>query len=158
MIKEIIAGYLWQGKWTGPGFPIYPTWWNEKPTIEKNHFCYTLEDYDKYQKEMAESPADEVLDIKPGIYQLIIDYPCAGYDMPVSIGKGITRQELMDIAAEAYHIMYAYINEGIYAKGINENDEDWNKYGIWGHSMGDLTIHTFYVDEEKNQIKLGVDS
>jgi len=54
--------------------------------------------------------------------------------------------------------MYYFVNEGIYADGIDEYSTIWNKYGIWGHSMGDLTIHTFYVDEEKMVIKLGVDS
>ena len=158
MIKEIVAEYLWQGKWTGPGFPIYPTWWNDKPSGKIGEF-YSLADYDRYQKEMAESPANEVLDIKPGTYILNIDYPCSGFEVPVGVPeKGITRQQLMDIAADSYHQMYKYVNEGIYANGIDDIERESNKYGIWGHSMGDLTIHTFYVDEEKNEISLGVDS
>jgi len=155
--REIVAGYLWQGKWTGPGFPIWPAYWSEKPTGDKPY--YTQEDYDRNQKEMADSPVDEVLDIAPGAYTLKIDYPCAGFDIEIDIPeKGITRQELMDAAANAYHKMYYFVNEGIYADGIDDTSKIWNKYGIWGHSIGDLTIHTFYIDEKTNIIKLGVDS
>jgi len=156
--KKIVAGYLWQGHWTGAGFPIYPELWSEKPSPKRPY--HTQADYERYQKEMTESPADEVLDIEPGFYRLIVNYPVSEeFGINVEIGaKGITRQELMDEAANAYHQMYKYVNEGIYANGIVEDDEDWNKYGIWGHSMGDLTIHTFYIDEEKNVITLGVDS
>ena len=157
MIKTIDAGYLWQGKWTGPGFPIYPEYWSEKPSDERPWF--SQKDYDAYQQQMEMAPADEVLDIKPGTYTMKIDYPCAGYEVEVIVPKkGITRQELMDIAAKAYHKIYYFVNEGIYADGIDETSEIWNKYGIWGHSMGDLTIHTFYVVEQNSVITLGVDS
>jgi len=152
MKKSITAGYLWQGRWTGPGFPIYPEWWGEKPDGTKTY--YTQEDYDNNQEEMKDSPPEEVLDIKPGNYTLIVDYPVTDeYKVKVKVPKkGITRQKLMDISAKAYHQIYKYVNEGIYANG-----NDSNKYGIWGHSMGDLTIHTFHI-LENNIIKLGVDS
>ena len=156
--KQIVAGYLWQGKWTGPGFPIYPEYWSEKPSEDRPY--HTQADFDRYQKEMAESPADEVLDIEPGFYRLNVNYPVSeDFGINVEIGaKGITRQALMDAAADAYHQVYKYVNEGIYAKDLDDVEKESNKYGIWGHSMGDLTIHTFYVDEEKNVITLGVDS
>jgi len=63
----------------------------------------------------------------------------------------------MDNAADAYHHMYKYVNEGIYSnQEIDEDGPEFNKYGIWGHSMSDLTIHTFYIQD--NVITLGVDS
>ena len=156
--KEIIAGYLWPAQWKKPSDSIWPGWWDKKP--DGTNDWYTQKDYDRQQKEIVDSPSDEVLDIKPGEYILRLDYPCDGYDTKVIVPeKGITRQELMDSAADAYHCMYQYVNEGIYAKEeMKEDDESFNKYGIWGHSMSDLTIHTFYVDEEKLVITLGVDS
>ena len=54
--RQIVAGYLWPGKWTGPGFPIYPDYWNEKPSPKRPY--HIQEDYERYQKEMAKSPAD----------------------------------------------------------------------------------------------------
>jgi hypothetical protein len=102
---------------------------------------------------MKDAPPGEILDIKSGTYTLIVDYPVSKeYKVEIRIPKrGTTRQQLMDIAAEAYHQVYKSVNEGIYADG-----DDSNEYGIWGHSMGDLTIHTFYI--ENDIIKLGVDS
>jgi hypothetical protein len=151
MKKSITAGYLWQGKWTGPGFPIYPDWWSDKPSKDKPYF--TQSDYDRHQEEMKDAPPEEILDIKSGTYTLVVDYPVSKeYKVEIRIPKrGTTRQQLMDIAAEAYHQVYKSVNEGIYADG-----DDSNEYGIWGHSMGDLTIHTFYI--ENDIIKLGVDS
>jgi hypothetical protein len=159
MKRKIVAGYLWQGRWTGPGFPIYPIMWSQKPDEKKNPY-YTQADYDRYQEEMKKSPADEVLDIKPGLYTLVVDYPCDEYEVDVDIPEnGITRQELMDKAADAYHQVYKFVNEGIYAnQEIAEHDKEFNKYNIWGHSMSDLTIHTFYVDDFVKEIRLGVDS
>jgi hypothetical protein len=141
--REIVAGYLWQGRWTGPGFPIYPTYWGEE-----------------YKEEMEKSPAEEILDIKPGTWLLEVNYPLSKvyrkeFEVPE---KGITRQELMDLAAKAYHKVYYFVNMGIYADGIDEYSKVWNKYGIWGHGIEDLTIHTFDVDDESNTIALGVDS
>ena len=158
MEKQITAGYLWQDHWTGPGYPIYPAWWSEKPSEDRPY--HSQADYDRYQKEMTEYPAEGMLDIAPGTYTLELDYPLSmKYKVEVIVPEHLlTRQQLMDIAAEAYHKVYYFVNEGIYADGIDETSQIWNKYGIWGHSMGDLTIHTFYIDDETNTIKLGVDS
>ena len=83
-----------------------------------------------------------------------IDYPLSrSHVIEIKIGeKGITRQRLMDIAAQGYHYVYSFVSED-----KNENDPEYNFFGIWGHGMGDLTIHTFYV-HENNRITLGVDS
>jgi len=148
--KEILAGYLYPAEWKNPGDPIYPNYWSEKPSPERKY--HTQEDYDRYKKEMDENPPEEVLDIKPGIYMLEVSYPLNEYyvvDVAVP-KKGITRQELMDIAAAAYHHIYSFV------KDEYDGTDEWNKYGIWGHGMGDLTIHTFYIDS--NKITLGVDS
>lgn len=32
------------------------------------------------------------------------------------------------------------------------------KYGIWGHSLGDLVLHTVHYDPTGKVIKLGIDS
>jgi hypothetical protein len=157
-MKEIPAGYLWVGQWTGPGFPIYPKHWSEKLEEGSNELVHQY--YLTNKKIMEKNPPDEVLKIKTGAYKIKVTYPLSTpYEMEILIGKnGITRQRLMDLCAEAYHSVYRFVNEGIYKNGINETYEAWNKYGIWGHFIGDLTIHTFYVNEETNVITLGVDS
>lgn len=143
--KEIVAGYLWPKDRENPGDPIYPHYWKEE---------------DEWKNEMEKYPPEEVLDIESGSYRMEVTYPLSKpYNKEVHISKeGITRQELMDVAADAYHKIYYFVNEGVYADGIDEHSEVWNKYGIWGHGMEDLTIHTFYVDEESKVITLGVDS
>jgi len=158
MKREITAGYLWVGKWTGLEYPIYPEHWNEKPAEDAPETLKEM--YEDDLVTMRENPANEVLDIKPGTWLLEVNYPLSKvyrkeFEVPE---KGITRQELMDLAAKAYHKVYYFVNMGIYADGIDEYSKVWNKYGIWGHGIDDLTIHTFDVDDESNTIALGVDS
>ena len=132
--KEIVAGYAWPARYV-PG---------------DNPFNY--HDNSEYQDELDANPADEVI-LPKGEYTLEVDYPLnTPYREVFVVGPdGMTRQKFVDKACMAYHKIYQYV------KPQYEGTKMWNRYGIWGHGMGDLTIHTLYVDEE-NLITLGVDS
>jgi len=149
--KEIVAGYLYPAIWNKPGDSIWPDHYDDKPGT---YTFWTQERYDEAQKEMKEYPADEVLDIKPGLYTMKISYPLSKpHVIEIKINEeGITRQALMDIAAQGYHYVYSFIKKEM------KDKPTYNFFGIWGHDIGDLTIHTFYVNDETNQISLGVDS
>lgn len=128
MKKEFVAGYLYPASWKKPGDPIYSDWYKKE-----------------YADEVKANPPEELLDVKPGKYKLVITYPLSTnftkkFEIPE---KGITRQELNDICAAAYHEVY-------------EDVAGENRYGIWGHSIYDLTICTFHFDGDL--LTLGVDS
>ena len=96
----------------------------------------------EYPQEVIDSPDDEVILEPNKNYTLVIDYPL---DNPakfnVETGKnGMTRREFANFSTQAYRKVY----------------ESPEVYGIWGHEIYDLTIHTLYIDE--NTITLGVDS
>jgi len=132
--KEIVAGYCWPGRHKEGDNP-----WN-------------YYDNSEYQDEVDASPRDEVI-LPKGKYTLEIDYPLSTpFRSVFTVGKeGMTRQKFADFAASKYQFIYSFVQDGM------ESNSNWNKYGIWGHGIGDLTFHTLYVDED-NLITLGVDS
>jgi hypothetical protein len=128
--KEIIAGYAWPGQWKAKGQSIWPKWW-------------LTDDDEDYAQQIANSPAEEII-LEPNItYTLKITYPLSNvYKKKFTTGEnGMSRQDFVDMCCEAYHEIY-------------ENEE---KYGVWGHYIEDLTIHTLFIDKNNN-ITLGVDS
>jgi len=146
MKKTIKAGYAYPGLWKGKGTSIFPPWWdNGKHDEEKKSMN---------PKEIILSPNTE--------YTLKIDYPLNNpFVNKFKTGKkGMTRQEFVDMACEAYQYIYK-IEDGDEVPGhipgmYNRVTTD-GEFGIWGHDIGDLTICTLYIDED-NLITLGVDS
>lgn len=96
----------------------------------------------RYPTEVLECPDDEVILEPNKIFTLIIDYPLEyPAKFVVKTGpNGMTRREFANVATQSY--------KKVYKTPI--------KYGVWGHSIDDLTIHTLYVQDDV--ITLGVDS
>lgn len=103
-------------------------------------------------------------------YMLTIDYPL---DMPfrtkVKTGKnGITRIKVIELVIRYYKKIYMEETtsskikprlgkDGGNAPLLNRNHTD-GKYGIWGHELKDLVLHTLYVDEKKETLTVDCDS
>lgn len=79
---------------------------------------------------------------------------------------GFTRQRLIDIICETYRQIYREEDEGsiIKAQSIAEASGGTcllmnrcttnGKYGIWGHDIGDLILHTMYLKRRVSRLGL----
>ncbi len=109
--------------------------------------------------------------LKPNkIYTLIISYPLTNqYEQKIDSGKdGVTLRELVDLAVNAYRKIYeeekktSTLKEESISKRTKGTSSLINraqtngKYGIYGHSINDLTITHIIV--KGNKIYLSVDS
>ena len=147
MKKEIAVGdYVHLETWK-PGDKLYSEW---------------IEQYDEYKSVIEHlKPEEEIL--PAGVYTLKIDYPLtnAMYDT-CSYDKPITREQMVNWIVNSYRYIYhmekktSSIEEGRVPGMLNRSETD-GQFGIWGHVLGDLDLHTIYVDEN-NIITLGVDS
>ncbi len=128
---NINIGFIQIIDWVKGSDDIYPPWWDEEEDSKK------------------EDPNEIILE--EGNYTIVVNYPIERpYKKKVKVGSdGISRKALVDIAVESYKHVYSFV-EG------DEDSMNWNKYGIWGHSIGDLILHTFYIKD--NVISLGIDS
>ena len=157
--KEIIAGYVYPGEWKGKGSSIWPEWWINP---DKTSTWYDGEYQKEQEEDMKQSPPEEVILESNTEYTLKIDYPLSNpFVAKFKTEKdGMTRQEFVDLACESYQHIYEVEDAGkdpgtipgMYNRVITDGE-----FGIWGHYIGDLTIHTLYIDEN-NLITLGVDS
>ena len=144
--KEITLGYVWPGSFAVADDPWDEFHHDEYPDMVK-----------KYPKNEIILPADKV-------YTLVIDYPL---NKPFkgtfkTSSRGMTRQEFADLAAKTYQMIYKIEDdmEGPTPNipGMLNRQTSDGPFGIWGHSIDGLTIHTLYVDELNRVIELGVDS
>jgi hypothetical protein len=130
------------------GDPLYDDWMKDDPD---------------YQFEVNLKEGEIIL---PGNekYTLVIDYPLSKpfknkFKTPT---EGISRKDLIKIIVNCYHYVYdiedrtSKIMSGHIENLYNRNETE-GKYGIWGHDIGDLVLHTIWVDKN-NVIELGVDS
>lgn len=147
MKKEIVLGYSDPGVWEGTATPIWPEWYAED--------C---------PSDVASYLPDEVILDSDTKYTLKIDYPLTNpYLGEFITGKnGMTRQEFVDLACKTYQEIYNTEDEDVKMKtpnipGMYNRSTSNGRFGIWGHDIEDLTIHTLYVDEN-NVLTLGVDS
>ncbi len=106
---------------------------------DQNHFFYS----DFCKKQVKKCDPEKVVLPPNGEYTLIIDYPVnTPYTAKFKTGKmGMTRIKFAETVCEHYRKMYA---EG-------------DKYGIWGHDIGDLILIDAELRKSGN-ITLGVDS
>jgi len=93
--------------------------------------------------ERSENPKEVVLPPK-SVFYLLIDYPLeTEYTQRVPTGVfGITRRVLVNKIVAAYKKIYA-------------NEE---KYGIWGHEMSDLMLHSVNVMKDGVTLHVSCDS
>lgn len=134
------------------------------------------EDY-KHAGEIAKHPADEIV-LPAGEYRLVIDYPLNNefthnFTVPrfrrdrcnpnYVVAGGFARRELVNLIVKSYKKIYRQEDRAATEVTIGKHGPLFNRdqsdgpYGIWGHCLGDLILHTAYVNEA-GKITLGVDS
>jgi hypothetical protein len=110
---------------------------------EKGDSLYSdwMKEEKEYIKEIAKNKPDDII-LPSGDYVLQIDYPLGNPFMTRFVVEdgGMTREQLVILVIKSY-------------KKIYKNED---KYGIWGHNIGDLILCSAEVDG--NIITLGVDS
>ncbi|MBI1892093.1 MAG: hypothetical protein HYS18_15720 [Burkholderiales bacterium] len=115
--------------------------------------------------------ADDIA-VPGGELYLVVDYPVTGtweFRITAANSKGFTRAELADKISQVYRSMYAeeertssieVVPLEQRKKLINRN-KTGGKYGIWGHDIGDLVLHTveiYQARDGKRYAVLGIDS
>lgn len=147
---------------------IHPALYNSKNTGHFNKDLYDPRDLEF--KEEIEIPVNRLI-LKPNKkYILIIDYPLStSYEQEIQSGKdGMTLKEVVGLSVDAYQKIYkeeaktSKLKEESISKrtkgasNLINRAETNGKYGIWGHSIGDLAITHIIVKGSK--IYLSVDS
>lgn len=103
---------------------------------------------------------------KPKHVTLILDYPLDDdYEFKIypDDKRGFTRGHLIREIKRTYDRVYAEEEEtttvpvGNIPGMLNRVSTDGN-YGVWGHDLGDLALHTVKYNHERNLFWLGVDS
>jgi hypothetical protein len=143
--KEIGLGYIDLDGWI-PGDKLYPTWMDED------------------NEEYAETSMNPEEDILPaGKYTLKITYPLSNpYIQTIDSEVPIKRKSLVKLIAVAYRYIYIVEKQSsevapALIPGMLNRIQTNGTFGIWGHSLGDLMLHTVYVDED-NVITVECDS
>jgi hypothetical protein len=103
---------------------------------------------------------------------VVLDYPLRkefGFPISASSSKGFTRAELVRKIADLYKKVYeeeertskiAVIPMEQRKRLINRNETN-GKYGIWGHDLDDLVLHTIEISRTADgtvRAQLGIDS
>lgn len=131
--RKIKLGYIHMSSWT-PTSRLGDDY-NFDPTDEAYNW--------KSSKEVRNlDPAETVL--PDGTYTLEIDYPLSTTytEEFTTTPVGLTRRGLVNIIVRAYKAIY---------------DAKDDPYGIWGHCLSDLMLHTARVSP-KGTITVGCDS
>ena len=75
--------------------------------------------------------------------------------------NGFTRIELCQVVMDQYKKIYEEEEEEDgdpgYIPGMLNRAKSNGKYGIWGHDIGDLILHTLYICDD-DKYALGIDS
>lgn len=111
---------------------------------------------------------DEIV-VSSNELHVVIDYPVTGeWEFKITSGrsKGFTRAELAREISRVYHALFVE-NERTAKIGVVPRKKLFNKYqtygkfGIWGHAIGDLVLHTVELHkgaDGKLYAILGIDS
>ena len=149
--KEINLGYMSisENKWT----------------IQK---CYCKEcdpiDGDDIEHEGVNIDPSEIIEPSKEI-TILYDYPLNGtfqFKHTTENSDGFTRKELSEQIMTKYHQIYKEEEEDEADKisnlpGMLNRQTSYGKYGIWGHHIEDLYLHTLYKDST-GIYSLGIDS
>lgn len=120
--------------------------------LPKNPFISS----DKYNKKLGTT-----------VSKIIITYPLS-QSAEIIVSGVETLNDLLKDVVEGYQNIYQMEDESSFKKAmmmceefpecslINRNRTD-GMFGIWGHTIGDLAIHTIYIYKD-GSIKVGVDS
>lgn len=138
--RSVLLGDIYMYKWK-KGDSLVPQWWD---SVVPNK--------------------DEVILQPNKNYTLTIDYPLstpAIIDV-VTDENGMTRENFVDLVTRCYREIYetedktSSVEPG-YIPGMCNRVRTNGDYGIWGHVLSDLALHTLYITKEKH-LTLGVDS
>ena len=108
---------------------------------------------------------DDLVIAAPSI-EATIDYPLrAPITRQLNCEGGFTREQLCSRIAEVYQDIFreeqqtsSSIPEGTAGKICMNRAETDGRYGIWGHFLDDLMLHTVYYDPLRESVRLGIDS
>lgn len=117
---------------------------------------------------------NEIVITNPSI-TIVFDYPLRGsFRFPFVSEGGFTRRKLAKVIAKQYARIYEEeqrttdlpietISEREHRLGTEESElknraGTDGTYGIWGHVLSDLVLHTVYFNPEENVYFLGIDS
>ena len=107
---------------------------------------------------------DDLVIEAPSI-EATIDYPLrAPITRQLNCEGGFTREQLCSRIAEVYQDIFreeqqtSSIPEGTVGNIIMNRAKTDGTYGIWGHFLDDLMLHTVYYDSMRESIRLGIDS
>jgi hypothetical protein len=146
-MKQINLGYIHMESYK-PGDKIFSEWFYEEK---------------EYQEEIDNTLPEEVILPANKKYTLTIDYPLSNpFKTELKTGvKGKTRREVINFIVDSYRKVYDEENNtsGVkesFIPGMYNRERTEGKYGIWGHVLGDLILHTLEVKGTK--LSLGVDS
>jgi hypothetical protein len=142
MTKSINLGDIALYKWK-KGDPLYPSWYDEKDVVKLD-------------------PAEIILHPNTK-YKLTISYPLSSdFILKITLtDKGISREDFIDLVIFCYKQIYKDEDDtseieashipGTFNRTITSGD-----YGIWGHDLSDLALHTLHIDG--SDLSLGIDS
>jgi hypothetical protein len=139
---------------------LYIAGWNKKrPQL----FGDWMRKDKEYAKEIAATRPDDIVLPPNAIYDLVIDYPLTNpFTAKIYVSpQGMSRVALVNTIVECYREIYKEENKSTkvkpgYIPGMFNHNHTDGKYGIWGHCIGDLVLHTATV--KGNKITVGVDS
>lgn len=96
------------------------------------------------------------------LYTFKIDYPLTNpYVVKLAFPFGCTRREMVNYIVNVYRTIYK-IEKNTTTKpvrnipGMFNRDTTDGYYGIWGHHIQDLMLHSLYIDRKR--ITVGVSS
>lgn len=145
--KDIAVGsYVHLATWK-PGEKLYSSW---------------IEEYDEYKDQIKALVPEEII-LSAGTYTLKITYPLSkAFIEKVEFGNPLTREQIVRWIVDAYHYIYNREDKTTsimpeHISGMLNRVETDGDFGIWGHDLEDLDLHTIHVDEN-NVIEVGVDS
>ncbi len=110
--------------------------------------------------------------VASNVLHIVVDYPVAGeweFKVVSADPKGFTNADLARQISRVYHAMYDEEERTSIIKVvpmeqrkrlINRNKTN-GKFGIWGHDIGDLVLHTveiYQARDGKLTAVLGIDS
>jgi hypothetical protein len=151
---NINLGYIHLDGYTSKS-PLFPSWMvkeSKESTAEGRN----------YAKEIEHSKPNEVI-IPEGIYSLVIDYPLnKPFQRTIKVKRGgMTRRKFVNLVARLYKLIYRQEDRDTKVPtgnipGLWNRSTSNGRYGIWGHHIDDLILHTLV--RTKNSLRVIVDS
>jgi hypothetical protein len=142
MKKEVALGDIAMYKWK-KGDPLFPSWFEEEDKVKID-------------------PKEAILEPNTD-YKLCITYPLSrDFVQTISTkNEGMTREDFVELVVLCYNKIYEDEDgtssiDASHIPGMYNRISTDGAYGIWGHDLSDLVLHTLHI--KNNKLTLGVDS